>query len=366
MLPLGQGFAVVADGPDLLPVKLFVRDDQLWAFDFLSFTVSPIEDSDIVSVFDVAPARVYPFLDVDSAGVRQALPLAANPRWIEAKDLNKIPLLRPGAISGYPVARQLMQRHRNMNPPTLRSVFASFFFAKITIQTITPAAEKQFSKVGETLLQMMLKPAGTYSYEDFKKAVEDARVGLTETRAQTAADLPRYAPLLIDMIRRGMKDRELRREAATTIGTPSGIGLAKLSFSLALLGHDCICFDGQLLNYIVKDAEQLKWFEKKTSKNNTTKLFSQEGVTVYEQLEDAFCKSNSSFYDASDPIGRARTQWTTWESVASGPSSHLPWIKIASKGQWKLPSGFKKAKEQVFAERKDPDPFAGLIKPSKR
>lgn len=359
MTTFGEGFAIVADGPDLIPCKLFEIDGQIYAFDVMAQSLAPIDDEDIVSLVDLTPARVYPSVLVDASALRAGRRLAANRKekapWTGPGELKAIPPV-PAGITGYPVAREVMQRHRQMMPPTDRSIFACFMFARTTIQMATPLAEEQFTRAGEDLAELFLRGDGKVTPREFIARWIYAGGGFYLQRGATSADLQRYVPLVRQGITSGLRDRDLRRWLATNYGGPMGIGIAKISFSLALLGHDTICFDSQLLGQLFgKKNPRIGAFDAAVSEKAKagSRAFSSKAVDVYESLEDAFTfgpPKNPNF-DPNDELGRARCQWQSWEAVREQGSAHLPWIKVAAKGQFDLPGAYEEAERMLAAQR---------------
>jgi hypothetical protein len=49
----------------------------------------------------------------------------------------------------------------------------------------------------------------------------------------------------------------------------------------------------------------------------------------YEKVEESFLSGNP-FYRAGDPVGRARAQWMSWESVGGKAATHSVWLKVVS------------------------------------
>jgi hypothetical protein len=89
------------------------------------------------------------------------------------------------------------------------------------------------------------------------------------------------------------------------------------------------------------DPKDRTHFEKITTKREGA--FSQQAVDAYEALEDAFVTQNPH-YDPTDPIGRARAQWQSWESVGKKGAAHETWMAllpehVANPGA--LPEGFE-------------------------
>ena len=61
------------------------------------------------------------------------------------------------------------------------------------------------------------------------------------------SEVAAYAPVIQQAIKSGLRHRDLRRHLVRETDLPTGLGVTKVSFTLALLGHDCVCLDGRLL-----------------------------------------------------------------------------------------------------------------------
>jgi hypothetical protein len=108
---------------------------------------------------------------------------------------------------------------------------------------------------------------------------------------------------------------------------PVGLGVTKMSFTLALLGQDCVCLDARLLVRMFGSRDKATDVESGWGKSGSH--VSELSLTRYEKVEDAFLKGNP-MYDAKDPIGRARCQWMSWESVGGQAAKHSVWLSVVS------------------------------------
>ena len=148
-------------------------------------------------------------------------------------------------------------------------------------------------------------------------------LGFIKQRTAMYETASAWAPVVREAMKSGMRDRELRRHLYLQTELPEGIGIAKLSFILALSGQDTICLDSRLLNRMFGDAQGKKMSSSFNAQHSEATL------RRYEEVEDAFLDGNP-FYDAKDPIGRARCQWQSWEQSGSPPkpASHSVWLNV--------------------------------------
>ena len=151
--------------------------------------------------------------------------------------------------------------------------------------------------------------------------------GLQNTKSRMFHEVAEYAPVIQDAIVAGLRDRELRRFLVRETSLPAGLGVAKTSFTLALLGHDCVCLDARILGRIFGSVK--KGVEVEGGWGKTGKRVSELSLRRYEQVEDAFLAQNP-FYDPGDPIGRARAQWMSWESVGKQAATHSVWLNVVT------------------------------------
>src|ERR1700675_832469 len=98
-----------------------------------------------------------------------------------------------------------------------------------------------------------------------------------------------------------------------------------MSFTLALLRHDCICLDTRLMTKMVgvdADTTERGW-------GKDGDHVSELSLKRYEAVEDAFLEGNR-YYTPGDPLGRARAQGASWESVGAQGATHRAWLNVVS------------------------------------
>ena len=298
-------FALLRSGRVVL---LGYEDGEYIGFDPVSTETYALDLGMVDGVASTDPAAVYWGVDLEEAvGLR----MAANRRTGAA-----FPVLPEGMVSGWPVASQRIRKHRAL-VPSEETIALSMLFAISTIQTTIEQAEKSvdcFTKLyragGRTLP----------SENDLKRCF----VGLQNTKSRRFRTTAAYAATVRSAMMNGWRDRELRRALALHTDLPDGLGLAKLSFSLALLGQDCICLDGRILNVMFGDEERAL-YERAIGKRRG--VLSEEALLTYERTENDFLRRNPN-YDPIDPLGRARCQWMSWEAVGGKPAEHRVWLNL--------------------------------------
>jgi hypothetical protein len=217
------------------------------------------------------------------------------------------------AVTGYPEVRAQLLKHR-AETPSIETIRLSAIFAGSTIMVGIEQAEKAFSCIADLFRQ---RGRQFPTLEEIRGCI--LSIGLLEMRSRMYSEVAAWAPAAQSAIQRGLKDNALREFLVLSTDLPTGLSLAKVSFTLALLGHDCICLDARLLQrmYGAKGREVAKGWGK------GGKL----GLARYEAVEAAFLAGNP-FYRVDDPIGRARAQWMSWEEVGGAAASHAVWLGV--------------------------------------
>ena len=220
-------------------------------------------------------------------------------------------------LSGFPSATLL--RHR-AQVPSVDTIRLSGLFAVSTVRTSIEQAEKSFNCFVE------LYQARGRELPDIAD-IRNCFRGLQNTKSRMFYEVAEYAPVIQDAIVAGLRDRELRRFLVRETDLPVGLGVTKMSFTLALLGHDCVCLDARLLGRMFGSHGEALGIEKGWEKRGSH--VSELALRRYEKAEDAFLAKNP-FYDPADPIGRARAQWMSWESVGKQAATHSVWLNVVT------------------------------------
>jgi hypothetical protein len=308
----------------------FEGDSSIVGFDPVRIgLVEGIEPTDVEALISVDPVAVYHGVQLEwSEAVHRIMTpamksimaparMVANRKPRLAARGGRFPLLPPDAVSGFPVAESVIRRHR-MRTPSEDSIRVSSLFAVSTVRVSIEQAEKQFDCFGE------LYRARGRQMPDAGK-LRDCFVGLQNTKTRVFTEVAAYASTIHKAIADGYRDRELRSYLAMETQLPEGLALAKLSFTLALLGQDTICLDARLLGVLFPRPVDRAHFEKRISKQRGR--IAAKAIDLYEAAEDAFLDGNP-YYRAGDPIGRARAQWMSWEGVGGKGAEHRVWLNL--------------------------------------
>lgn len=231
--------------------------------------------------------------------------------------------LPAGMVSGYPIARPTLQAFRQ-TVPSEDVVRLSALFAVSTIRVRIEAAEESF----ECFAERYESARGRASFPSIEQ-IRACFGTLKNTKARQFSEVSAYAPVIHSALRQGMRDRQLRHHLAVQTDLPVGLGLAKLSFTLLLLGQDIMCLDTRILSRMFGSVQKAEDVEKGWEKRG--KRVSELGLARYEAVEESFLSGNR-FYDPRDPIGRARAQWMSWEPLGHPPvpATHSVWLKVVT------------------------------------
>jgi hypothetical protein len=324
-------------------------------------TVFDLSERDILHAVNILPgAAVFPFLHAEGLLTRRERSeprfsrtgprlVAANPLGLVGGRGARFEPLPEGVASGFPRARQEIERYR-AEVPTTRVIILSMAFAISTVRTNIASAERAFACYGERYHTTQGPP----SYDDILDCFTLYGRGLAPSKTETLRGIAPYGETIESAMLLGLRDRDLRRHLATATDLPPGLSLAKLSFTLALLGQNVICLDARLLGTMF-DAEEQETFNRRTKKADkgpSRGRLRQDAVDAYEEAEDLFLDGNR-YYDPSDPLGQARAQWMSWESVGEKsktgtlhrrgmrwqvvPAEHAVWIDVVSQGELRSP-----------------------------
>jgi len=309
-------FVLVRSGPDDVPLFAGIDKGNLVGItvpDGDAFTFDP---SEVVAAASIDPAAVYWGLEVAWEGATQRRAAEAPKRAPSyAPRGSRFDPSLP--MTGFP--ENTLLRHR-AQVPSVDTVRLSGLFAVSTVRTSIEQAEKSFNCFVEL-------------YEGRGRELPDIASirgcfrGLQNTKSRMFHEVASYAPVIREGIARGLKDRELRKWLVRETDLPAGLGVTKMSFTLALLGHDCVCLDARLLVRMFGSREKATEVESGWGKSGSR--VSELSLRRYEKVEEAFLKGNP-FYQPTDPIGRARAQWMSWESVGGQAATHSVWLKVVS------------------------------------
>lgn len=268
-----------------------------------------IEPEHIVCVAEGDPARVSLAPELEVVGVGEDLPMAANRR---------VPIrLRPkraapptSFVSGYDRYAAKAVRVWRGHYVGMQPLLAAGCFALSTIRTNIVTALKLFELLTPHVVEDELP-----SNQELVRIVAASGAGLGSPktgRPRWYAEYEIYRESIFFAMR-SFTDNELRRTLSVDTAMPRGLGLAKLSFLLAIVGQDLGCLDARILNWAMapKSAQR---FQKRITKKANGKV-ALAGYQAYRDMELRLLQDESPFYDPDDPVGLARSQWMLWESL---------------------------------------------------
>lgn len=315
-------FAMVRHGRDDVPVLLGLDSDHNMAgLDLVEGRFLALEPGDVGTIMDTDPAAVYFGVQLAWAGAghgriaaEAAVPIprrAQLGRYFEPL-LTTDPFSVP--VTGFDEVRAQLVRHR-AELPTVETIRLTAIFAGMTVGVGIAQAEKGFRCLVD------LFKHGEPPIEKVRDCIWS--LGYHQIRERLYNEAPRWAPECQAAIKSGLKDRALRKHLFMHTELPAGISLAKLSFVLALLGHDLVCLDVRILDRMFGARAASRYSQAWAAHRSELSL------ARYERVEDAFLRGNP-FYRPGDPIGRARAQWMSWES-AGAPArveTHSTWLNV--------------------------------------
>lgn len=277
-----EGVAMIGHVRSVEPGPTFVVETAL------GFLAS-VPGSAVTHVLDPESGSILPFHEVVSAGE-----LAAN---------------SPARLSGYPHAWRYVRRWREEVAPDWRSIALVGIFAVKSIQQPEKAFERSFREMGPTL-RALLQSGIVPGVDELEAMLREARTGLARTKARQFHEILLWAPQLRSRMRRDPTyTREFRDGVALSSTLPKGLSMAKLSFTLSLLGRDGACLDTRVLQLLcaadVKEAARVaKRWQKKRG------VLGERQLGRYRSVEDLL--KETEFWDAAWPMPFARAQWLAW------------------------------------------------------
>jgi hypothetical protein len=227
-------------------------------------------------------------------------------------------------ISGYPLAWQRVRRWREQVAPDWRTAALIGCFARSTMRRSIEEAESLYRDFGPHLREIIA--TGMVPGPEVLKELP----GIKGTRADGFADVRAFADILAwapwvtgDLGQHPeQKDRAYRDRVAQD-WSPWGLGLAKLTFTLSLLGRDGACIDARILGDMFgQDPQAEKAATGKRSEAPGTPRFTAGAVATYRNMENKL--KRLPYFDPQWEMPFARCQWMLWESLGrpAGPASH--------------------------------------------
>lgn len=280
---------------------------RLRGYDFGLRRIVPIDPATVLAAGDGLPARVVPFPKLQ--GEQTSSRFAANRVIPLRRQRETVPAT---FVSGYDVYARRAAEHWRAHGVGTQPLLAAGVFSLSSVQTPIVTCLRLFRLLGPHVLEDQLP-----TRVELRDIVRVAGAGLDDPdrgRPAWYTAYYDYRVLLRDAIATGLRDDDLRWSIATSVGTPLGLGLAKLSFVLALVGNDVGCLDARILGWAM--GRRADDFVHRIGRKRPDGSYSDATYGVYRQAELKILTS-TPYYEASDPVGLARAQWMLWESLGS-------------------------------------------------
>jgi len=331
-----------------------IRDDSITVADpiFGSIIVSP---EDCFGVISTETGSMLPA--VSPALIRSPTSSHLLPEEQQlAANKGEVVMLKPRHFegeafpSGYPHAWKIIRRWREGVAPDWRTVALSAIFARFSIQRPIEEAEELFRAFGPTIRDAMLR--GTLPTEAQLLRFKGIK-GTRATRQLTSGkrrgeyswdDIPailsifEWAPWVAEQAATSKDYSRDFRNLIASEWAPRGLGIAKISFTMMLMGRDAACMDTRMQRYFFGEyeAEESSFsfgaledeeteighspervqFEKKTSRRRTGKEargVTEKAIATYAALEDKL--EETPYFDPDWAMPYAKAQWMLWETL---------------------------------------------------
>lgn len=283
------------------------------AFDLYLRRVIQLTDEDTVALMD-PEGGVY-FAPVVLAEAAQAL--AANPARPRVIPFARRRALQSDFVSGYEAqarAHALAWRQRGVSQQV---ILTAGVFALASVRVGIDVTLHMMQQLTPYLVEGRLPSRKTLA-----QVCIDTGAGLQDTKPDQFLAFAKFAPVIEQKMAEGLRDDDLRRALSVDRALPTGMSLAKLSFTLALVGNNCGCLDARVLTWAYgspqKADEAAKYLTTKTASGRV----SEERYERYREAERKILTA-TPYYDPKDPVGLARAQWMLWEQMGkTGPERH--------------------------------------------
>lgn len=240
-----------------------------------------------------------------------AVRAAANKKVIQFPRRREREEAPRGFVTGYteyarPAA--LFWREHAVGPQPL---LAAGVFALSSIQTPIASALRLFVALTPYVIDNHLP-----SIKRLTNLVERSGAGLDSPqtgRPRWYLEYEAFRHAIVMWIENGERDDELRYQLAVERPLPLGLGLAKLSFTLALVGQNLGCLDARIIKWAFTDKTGAA-FTRRVTRKRPNGSVSPEVYADYRSAELRIL-TETPFFDEDDPVGLARSQWMLWESL---------------------------------------------------
>lgn len=279
------------------------RDDRLVVYDFGQRKELEIEPWSVLALADAEVPRTSfaPPLRFE------AQRMAANAQVVRFPVRRKLPRVPDAFLTGYETyakkAAMFWRSHGFGSQPLL----AAGVFSLASIQTSIERALMLFQGLMPYVIEDRLP-----SQAKLAKVVAASGAGLHESRPLWFREYCAWRGE-IQGARDEAIDDGLRRILCLDVGLPRGLGLAKLSFTLALVGMNLGCLDARIVSYAFTKHTAQKFLGRVNRKKDDG-TFTAATYAVYRKAElDILTKT--PFYNERDPVALSRSQWMLWESL---------------------------------------------------
>ncbi len=348
-----EGFGSVGFVADIAPDRTLVSDPI-----FGSIWVAP---EDFFCVIDTEGGATLP-------GVSPLLipsPLSTNLIGEQRLAANKAQIITLEALegggefpSGYPLAWEYIRRWREGVAVDWRTVALSAIFARNSIQRSIEEAEMLFRIFGPTIRDALIrgKPPTAKQLQRFKgiagtRAVRRLQKG-KRVGEYSWDDIPAYvsifewAPWVADEANASQDYGRSFRDMVAIEWMPRGIGIAKLSFTMMLMGRDAACLDTRMQRYFFGQYEALKADDESFDVAELEALAEQEqeefykGIRAKEPERARWMDATKARSTAKGARGATRGALNTYvameDRLSETPYFDPDWFMPYAKAQWML------------------------------
>lgn len=342
------------------------RDESITVADPIFGTIDVAPD-DCFGVISTETGAMLPAVRPALVSTLESSHLMTEPQRLVANEAEVI-MLRPRHVpdapefpSGYPHAWEIIRRWRDGVAPDWRSIALSAIFARNSIQRPIEEAEALFRLFGPTIRDALLrgKPPTEAQLVRMKGIKGTRAVNLLRKGKRRGEyswdDIPAYldifewAPWVAKRAQSTVYDRRFRDMIAAE-WAPRGLGLAKISFTMMLMGRDAACMDTRMQRFFFGEyaeetedpsfdvealesdevegatasPERARW-EKRAGRRDTkagARGVARSALVAYAELEDRL--SETPYFDPEWPMPYARAQWLMWETLGrtAGTAEH--------------------------------------------
>lgn len=286
------------------------------AYDLYLRRVIALNDDDTVAFMDPEAGVYFAPIVRAEAG---AGALAANPLTAPIP-LSRRRKLQSEFTSGYPALARAHALRWREKPAGPKIVLAAGVFALASVRVEIDVTLRLMELLTPHLVAGNLPSRQALVAMCAPREEGGTGAGLQESRPDWFLSFANFVPQIRSRMRAGLRDDDLRRVLSVETRMPLGMSVAKLSFTLALLGNNCGCLDARVLQWAYGDERDE--VQSHLSKKTRAGTVSPARYADYVRIERNIL-TRTPYYDPEDPVGLARAQWMLWEQMGeSGPEQH--------------------------------------------